>query len=809
MSQNTTNKDLLSAIPVIPLRGNVAFPHVNFRLESLAGGAFHAFSDAVAEDNYMILLTQQDIMQDEPGEEDFYSIGTIARTRKVIQNPDMSRTVIFDCLARAQVLKITACETHLRATVIPLPEENSPEDNSLDGDVSLLRNVLKELEPFVHAAAKTAYLAAMSIDDIGLLCDYISANLLNDYIRKQAVLGELDLQARLALLIEGLREELDIAAYDAEIQKTVTDHIEGNHRDYYLREQLKVIQNELGVEEDDEIKEYADKIDALDLPVYVKDKLNKELSRLAKTPFGAAESTVLRNYLDICLDIPWNRYSSDKISVKEAREILNADHDGLDTIKERILEYIAVQQIAPDVRGQILCLVGPPGVGKTSIALAAARAMKRNVARISLGGVRDEADIRGHRKTYVGAMPGRLVDALTDAKSMNPVIVLDEIDKLSSSQMGDPASALLEVLDPEQNRTFRDHFTELPMDLSGCVFIATANYYDGIPAPLLDRMEVIELSSYTEREKREIALHHLIPKQMKNNGLTKSQLRFTETGINEIIRKYTRESGVRELERKIAAVCRKVALMIAEETCTSAVIGKANAERLLGVPKYSETKRDTILPAGVVNGLAYTAAGGDVLKVEVLVMNGTGKIELTGSLGDVMQESAKIAVSYVRSIASCLDIPADFYKTKDLHIHFPEGAVPKDGPSAGITMTCAIVSALTGIPAPADIAMTGEMTLGGRVLAIGGLKEKTMAAYRADISTVLVPRDNEKNLTEIDPEARDHLKFVLCDKAEDVLAMLFPSLAPRFKEHKIRPTALHTVTLKRPVPMHFNETESK
>ncbi len=789
MANKATDAEILSAIPVIPLRGNVAFPHVNFRLDVLSGSALHAFTDAVASDQYMLLLTQKDITVDEPTDRDFYSIGVIARTRKVIQNPDMSRSVIFDCLIRAQVVDLSLCDTYFRATVIPLAEVEEDETDTFRCHVATLRSVLKEMEPYIHDNARNAYLATRSIEDNNYLVNYIAANLLDDYTRKQNILDTLDIELRMENLIQALREELDISIYDAQIHSTVAEHIEGNHRDYYLREQLKVIQNELGTtDEDDEIKEYSDKINGMDLPEYVAEKLNKELSRLAKTPFGAAESTVLRNYLDTCLEIPWNRFSNEKISVSDARDILNADHDGLDQIKERILEYIAVQQIAPDVRGQILCLVGPPGVGKTSIALAAARAMKRHVSRISLGGVRDEADIRGHRKTYVGAMPGRIVDALIDAESMNPVIVLDEIDKLSASNTGDPASALLEVLDPEQNRSFRDHFTELPMDLSGCVFIATANYYDGIPAPLLDRMEVIELSSYTEREKREIALHHLVPKQLKNNGLTKAQLRFTETGINEIIRKYTREPGVRELERRIAAVCRKIALQVAEGTCRSAVIGKANVERLLGVPKYAESKREENLPAGVINGLAYTSAGGDVLKVEVLVMDGTGKIELTGSLGEVMQESAKIAVSYVRSIASRLEIPADFYKTKDLHIHFPEGAVPKDGPSAGITMTCAIISALTGIPARADVAMTGEMTLGGRVLAIGGLKEKTMAAYRAEMTTVLIPRDNEKNLAEIDPEAKEHLHFVLCDRAEEALCLMFPSLAARIKaQQRTRP----------------------
>ncbi len=799
MTTNATNAEVLSAIPVIPLRGNVAFPHVNYRFDALSGSALHAFTDAVSSDQYMLLLTQKDITIEHTEQDDFYLFGTIARTRKVIQNPDMSRSVIFDCLARAQVVKLTACDSYLRASVIPIPESTTEDLAEIMRPlISTMRSTLKDLVPFIHDSARNAYLASLSIEDNSYLVDYVAANLLDDYVRKQSILEATDLVERTTLLIEALRIELDIATYDSQINETVSERIEGNQRDYYLREQLKVIQGELGVngDDDDEIREYSERIASRNLPQYVADKLNKELSRLAKTPFGASESTVLRNYLDVCLDIPWNEYSNEKISVSEAREILNADHDGLDKIKERILEYIAVQQIAPEVRGQILCFVGPPGVGKTSIALAAARAMKRNVSRISLGGVHDEADIRGHRKTYVGAMPGRIVDALTDAKSMNPVIVLDEIDKLSSSRTGDPASALLEVLDPEQNQAFRDHYTELPMDLSGCVFIATANYYDGIPAPLLDRMEVIELSSYTEREKREIALHHLVPKQLKNNGLTKAQLRFTDTGINEIIRKYTREPGVRELERCIAAICRKITLQIAEYTCQSAVIGKANVERLLGVPKYSDDKREDALPAGVINGLAYTSAGGDVLKVEVLVMDGSGKIELTGSLGDVMCESAKIAVSYVRSIAAKVGIPADFYKTKDLHIHFPEGAVPKDGPSAGITMTCAIVSALTGISASADVAMTGEMTLGGRVLAIGGLKEKTMAAYRAGISTVLIPRSNEKNLSEIDPEAKEHLRFILCDYAEDAIGFLFPSLSARLKREKVRPSA--TSARKRP-----------
>ena len=505
------------------------------------------------------------------------------------------------------------------------------------------------------------------------------------------------------------------------------------------------------------------------MPEEIKEKLYKELAKLAKTPFGAAEGTVLRTYLDTCLEYPFGIKSEELVSVESAKTILDSDHDGLTKVKNRILEFVAVRQFTPDVKNQIICLVGPPGVGKTSIAASVARALGRKYARVSLGGMHDEAEIRGHRKTYVGAMPGRIVSAIINAKSENPVIVLDEIDKLSSNFRGDPTSALLEVLDPEQNKSFRDNFMEIPIDLSDTLFIATANSYDGIPSPLLDRMEIIELSTYNDSEKLDIAKNHLVPKQLKRNGLPKKLFKITDDGILALIRNYTKEAGVRNLEREIASLIRKSAKKIAEGKAKSVKITEKNISEYLGKRKVIPERLEEKDPIGIVNGLAYTQSGGDLLKVEVAVMEGSGKIELTGSLGDVMKESAKIAHSYVRTIANKYGINADFYKDKDIHVHFPEGAIPKDGPSAGVTMVTAMVSALGNIPVKRDVAMTGEITLRGKVLAIGGLKEKTLAAYRAGIQTVLIPEDNLRDLDEIDAEAKEHLKFIPCKTADDVL----------------------------------------
>ncbi|MBR5241781.1 MAG: endopeptidase La, partial [Clostridia bacterium] len=543
-----------------------------------------------------------------------------------------------------------------------------------------------------------------------------------------------------------------------------------NQKDYFLREQIKIIQSELGEDDDDELREYENRIEAAKLPDEVREKLYKELSKLAKMPYGVAEATVIRTYLDTCLDFPFGKKTHEPVSVEDARGVLDEDHDGLEKIKERILEFVAIKQFSPDVKNQIICLVGPPGVGKTSVAASIARALKRKYARVSLGGMHDEAEIRGHRKTYVGAMPGRIVTALINSKVENPVIVLDEIDKMAKDFRGDPTSALLEVLDPEQNKTFRDNFMEIQIDLSDTLFIATANSYEGIPAPLLDRMEIIELSTYTDSEKLNIAKNHLVPKQLKRNGITARIFKITDAGITALIKGYTREAGVRNLEREIASLIRKAAKKMAETGAKSVRITEKNLSDFLGKTKVIPETLEGADTVGVVNGLAYTQNGGDLLKVEVAVMEGTGKIELTGSLGDVMKESAKIAHSFVRTIRDKYGIDKDFYKNRDVHIHFPEGAIPKDGPSAGVTIVTAMVSALSGKKVRLDVAMTGEVTLRGKVLAIGGLKEKTLAAYRAGVKTVLIPKDNLRDLDEVDKEARENIQFIPCGDVRDVLS---------------------------------------
>ena len=546
-----------------------------------------------------------------------------------------------------------------------------------------------------------------------------------------------------------------------------------SQRDYVLREQMKVIQQELGEDGaggDNELAEYRQRIAGAKLPREVAEKLNKEVGRLEKQPFGSAEASVIRGYLDTVLELPWGKKTKERVDVAAARKVLDADHFGLDKVKERILEFLAVKQLAPQLRGQILCLVGPPGVGKTSIAMSMARALNRKLARISLGGVHDEAEIRGHRKTYVGAMPGRIIAAVRQAGTCNPLLLLDEIDKLGNDQRGDPASALLEVLDAEQNSTFRDHYLEVPFDLSDVLFITTANTLDTIPRPLLDRMEVIELTSYTDEEKLQIAKRHLLPRERKRHGLRAGQLKLTDDAIREVIRGYTRESGVRILERRLAALCRKAAMRVVSDGVKSVHVTGDNVEEYLGVRRYHPERLPRTEQVGVVNGLAWTSVGGEILEVEAAVVPGTGKVELTGNLGDVMKESAHAALSYIRGRAAALGLPEDFYQKKDIHVHFPEGAVPKDGPSAGIAITTAMVSALTGAPVRREIAMTGEVTLRGRVLPIGGLKEKTMAAYRSGIKTVFLPADNLPDLEDIDPTVRAALRFVPVEQVDTVLA---------------------------------------
>ena len=611
---------------------------------------------------------------------------------------------------------------------------------------------------------------ARIINNPGTLADFIAANILSQVPDKQTILECFDPFRRAETLLMLLQQESLLMREEARLRRKVNARMNRNQHEYYLREQIKAIQEELG-EMNSEAEEYAERIRQLALPEEAEAKLLRETERLSRVSFGSAEATVIANYLDICLSLPWKKATRDRLNAAAVQKALDADHDGMKKVKERIVEYIAAKQFSPTLRNQILCLVGPPGVGKTSVAASIARAMNRKYVRISLGGVRDEADIRGHRKTYVGSMPGRIITALTQAGVRNPLILLDEIDKMSRDGHGDPTSAMLEVLDGEQNKAFRDHYVELPFDLSDCMFLATANTLEGIPRPLIDRMEIIEMDIYTRSEKLSIARNHLIPKQLSRHGLNRRTLKITDEAVCELIDFYTHEAGVRQLERAIASLCRKADRRLLDDKQTRRlVIDRADVASYLGGRKrLPETLPETD-EVGCVNGLAYTELGGTLLQVEVAVLEGSGKIETTGSLGDVMKESAQIAVSYVRSVAGRYSIPADFYKTRDLHIHFPEGATPKDGPSAGVTMVTALVSALTGRPVRRDLAMTGEISLRGRVLPIGGLKEKTMAAYAAGVRTVLIPAENQKDLEELDPTARENLTLIPCRSIEEVLA---------------------------------------
>ena len=758
-------------LPLIPLRGVVAFPGVQLNIEIVRPISLKAFTAAATLNDMSVLLaTQKDISVDNPTAEDLYDIGVLAKIRHVVKNTQNNLSVVFEGISRVKLGEINE-ESGFMVAQAQIKNEAKfvtcpPKIEALMQQVKTTLGGLSAIHPNFTEEMR---MAAEAITDPGKFADFIASSAIIDYSNKQAVLEFITPKPRLEKLLILLEEERMLLECEHDIQVQVREKIDRSQKDYFLREQVKAIQAELGEDEDDEIREYEAKIAEKNLPEEIREKLMKELGKLSKTPFGAAESTVLRAYLDTCLDFPFGAKTEEKPTVSEAREILDSDHDGLEKVKERILEFVAVKQFSDNVKNQIICLVGPPGVGKTSVASSVAKALKRKYARVSLGGMHDEAEIRGHRKTYVGAMPGRIVSAIINSKVENPVIVLDEIDKMANDFRGDPTSALLEVLDPEQNKAFRDNFMEIPIDLSDCLFIATANSYDRIPSPLLDRMEIIELTTYTDTEKLAIAKNHLVPKQLERNGMTKKAIKITDSAIVKLIKEYTRESGVRNLEREIASLIRKAAKKIAETDVKSVSISERTLESFLGKPKVIPEKLEKKNEVGVVNGLAYTQTGGDLLKVEVAVMEGSGKIELTGSLGDVMKESAKIAHSYVRTVANKYGINTSFYKENDVHIHFPEGAIPKDGPSAGVTMVTAIISALGNIPVKKDVAMTGEVTLRGKVLPIGGLKEKTLAAYRSGISTVLIPTDNVRDLDDIDAEAKDHLTFIPCASVEDVL----------------------------------------
>ena len=758
-------------LPVLALRGLTVFPDLTLSFDVEREISIYALDCAMEADRRIFLVTQREIGVMQPQEEDLYEVGTVCHILQIIKTSDSSVRVVVQGESRAHIRRLWQLKPFLQANV-ELLEEDFP-GKFTNRTEALLRQtyaIFGEYKELVNNIPDEIVSAILDCRDPGKVADTLAQQITLHHDDRQTILEQLHPIKRLQKMNELLAHEVDVISLEMQMDQKMRQRVAQVQKDMILREQVKVLQHELGEDGDEEIDEYTERVKALHLSEEIEKKLLKEVNRLAKQPYGSAEASVIRNYLDVCLEMPWNKQTRDRADVAKAKALLDREHFGLDKVKERILELIAVRQINPDAKGKILCLVGPPGVGKTSIAISVAKAMNRKLSRLSLGGVRDEADIRGHRKTYIGAMPGRIVDAMIRSGSMNPLLVLDEIDKLSSDMRGDPASALLEVLDSEQNYAFRDHFLEIPVDLSRVMFITTANTTDTIPRPLLDRMEVIELNSYTDEEKVEIAKRHLLPKQLKEHGLKKSQLRLSDDALRKMIAAYTRESGVRVLERQIGRLCRKAAIQLVQGDVKRVSITDKNLKDFLGVERYTESVHITKDETGVVNGLAWTEVGGEILEVEVNVMDGSGKLELTGNLGTVMQESAKTALSCLRSRSRALGIERDFYQTKDIHIHFPEGAVPKDGPSAGIAITTAMLSALTGRKVRGDVAMTGEVTLRGRVLPIGGLKEKTMAALRNGVKTVIIPKENEKDLEEIDRTVRSKLQFIGVETVDAVFA---------------------------------------
>ena len=758
-------------MPILALRGLAVFPEQTVHFDVGRAKSVRALEAAMKQDQTLLLIPQKDLTVDDPKLIDLYQIGTVAKVKQVLKTQGDNLRVLVTGISRGKITELSQSEPYLSGIVESVPSVESADSARSQ---ALRREAVNLYGLYVQMSeypAQAVQLRMMSSESNGFIADAIAQNSGIDFPDKAKMLCQLNATRRLELALKLLSREIEMVRLSSDIQEKTRAAIDQNQKDYYLREQIKVLRDELGEGDDEnEFETYGKLIRELHLSEENEKKLLKDVNRLKKQPFGSSEASVLRNYLDTVLELPWNKRTKERLDVASARKILEHDHFGMEKVKERILEIIAVRQLAPEMPPQIICLVGPPGVGKTSISYSIAKSLNRNMARISLGGVHDEADIRGHRKTYVGAMPGRIMAALTQAGSSNALLLLDEIDKLGSDHRGDPSAALLEVLDAEQNHTYRDHYLEIPYDLSDVLFITTANTLDTVPRPLLDRMEVIELGSYTDEEKLMIAKNHLIPKQLQKHGLKKSQVRLTDDAIREIISCYTRESGVRNLERAFGEISRKAAIQfVSEEPPKRINITGSNIEMFLGVRKFLPDRIHSADQVGLVTGLAWTSVGGETLEVEVNVMDGSGKLELTGNLGDVMKESAHAALSYIRANAQKLGVAPDFYKTKDIHVHFPEGAVPKDGPSAGITMCTAIVSALTGVSVRRDVAMTGEISLRGRVMRIGGLKEKTMAALRHGIRTVIIPKDNERDLEEIDQTVRRQLNFISAQTVDTVL----------------------------------------
>lgn len=763
---DTTNR----VLPLLPLRGILVFPHMVIHLDVGREKSVKAIEEAMLRDRQIFLATQKEAQTDSPEVEDIYEIGTVAELKQLLKLPGGTIRVLVEGISRGRTLGYIDVDPYFQVEIEQYAED-FPKTTELE---ALMRNLVQQFEQYVKLSKRIppeTVVSVVNIEAPGRLADIVASHLPLRIEDKQSMLEAIPIRERLEKLCAIVARELEIVELERRINVRVRKQMEKTQKEYYLREQMKAIQRELG-EKDERMaegEEYREKIAALKLPKEVEEKALKEVERLEKMPPMAAEATVVRNYLDWLVALPWTKKTRDRLDINAAQVVLDEDHYALKKVKERILEYLAIRKLAKKMKGPILCFVGPPGVGKTSLGKSIARAMERKFVRMSLGGVRDEAEIRGHRRTYVGAMPGRIIQGMRTAGSKNPVFLLDEIDKMSMDFRGDPSSALLEVLDPEQNNAFSDHYVEIPFDLSHVMFITTANVYHSIPRPLLDRMEVIHISGYTEEEKVQIAVRHLIPKQIKEHGLTKERLTISGNAVRRIIREYTRESGVRNLEREIAALCRKTAKEIVSGKAERVRVTLRNIELLLGIPRYRYGLAEQADQVGMATGLAWTEVGGDTLAIEVAVCKGKGNLVLTGKLGDVMRESAQAGYSYVRSRAAELGIEQSFHEKIDVHIHVPEGATPKDGPSAGITMATALASALSGRLVRHNVAMTGEITLRGRVLPVGGLKEKVLAAHRAGIKTVVLPAANRKDMEEIPANVQNKLEFVLVDHMDEVL----------------------------------------
>ncbi len=776
-------------MPTVALRGMVMFPKMKMHFEVGRKKSISAVKAAIDNNQKIFLVAQSDPTVETPTADDLCKIGIVAEIKQIIRNPDNgSIRIVVEGDCRAEIEEVTKDTDYFVCNVkevesYPLLAED------YEYVEALVRKVRDIFEKYISVSSKIAQDVASEVfysNNIDYLTDFIGSNVLTDFYDKQALLEELDTILRLENLCTLLSKELDLFLIQEVIEQRVQDQMDKNQREYYLREQIKAISLELGEADDimTECDEYKKKIASFAFPQDVEVKLIKEVDKLSKMQGNSVDANVIRNYLDECLSISWNNYTKDNFDLDKAKKIFDGEHYGMQKIKERFIEMLAVKSLASDLSGQIICLVGPPGVGKTSIVRSVAKAMGRKYVRMSLGGVRDEAEIRGHRKTYVGAMPGRIINSLKIAGSMNPIILLDEIDKLGSDYKGDPSSALLEALDPEQNSSFRDHYIEFPTDLSQVIFITTANDSSSIPAALYDRMEVIELKSYSLEEKIQIAKNHLLKKQRVKHGLTARQIKISDKSLSFLIDNYTREAGVRRLEQLIAALCRKVAVKIKNEEIKSITVTNEVIKNFLGPEKFRGDKLLKHNRVGVVNGLAWTAVGGEMLQVEAVMMDGTGKLELTGNLGEVMKESAKAAHSYLRSVADKYDIDKELFKTKDIHIHVPQGAVPKDGPSAGVTISTALLSVLSNKKVKQTVAMTGEISLTGRVMPIGGLKEKSMAAYKSGVSLVIIPEENEADLYEVNRKVKENVEFVSVSHVEEVFALAFEEQKDTLKKAK-------------------------